>query len=132
MLDAVNDYFSSIQLCLAYTSFCIFLHCLFYIIENFFSILNVKKYLAKNIQLSYFNRLVSSFHALIMFSNSLYYWININPTLEITQYNNHYQMKCLIYMIGYLVYDTLFELLFTKQIDTLGHHILGMILCHSF
>lgn len=126
MLDFIKDYYSSIQLCLSYTLFCILLHSLLYTIERSFNILNVKKYLSKNIQLSYYNRLVSTFHACIMFANSVQYWFTINPSLEITQYNSYYQTKCVLYMIGYLIYDTMFELLFTKQIDTLGHHVLGI------
>ena len=56
---------------------------------------------------------------------STYYWLYLNPKMEIGQYVDDYQARCVLVMMGYLLYDTVYELTASKQIMTLGHHVLG-------
>jgi hypothetical protein len=60
-----------------------------------------------------------------MFSLTIRYWFFVNPQWEIGTYVDDYQAFALQVMLGYLLYDTAFELKAGKQVMTLGHHVLG-------
>lgn len=93
----------------------------------------------------WYNKGVSTVHAVIMFLLTVYYWLFINPLQDIHYRNNSndntigmlnntdydsYEARSLVVMMGYLVYDMIFELTSGKQLDTLAHHFLGL-LSHS-
>ncbi|KAJ1432310.1 hypothetical protein B484DRAFT_395033 [Ochromonadaceae sp. CCMP2298] len=61
-----------------------------------------------------------------MFANAIYYWVFLNPSVVISQPMDEYQAGCLLWMMGYLLYDTVFEAVSGTQILTLGHHVLGI------
>lgn len=71
------------------------------------------------------NRVVSTMHAIIMFSMTANYWFFVNPKMDMGAFVDDYQAFCLNVMLGYLLYDTLFELTAGKQVMTLGHHVMG-------
>jgi hypothetical protein len=74
---------------------------------------------------AFYNRTVSTFHAIVMFATALYYWIVLNPKMEIATSLTEYEGRSVLIMLGYLLYDTVFEALSGRQIMTLGHHVLG-------
>ena len=109
----------AVKTALAYAGFCFALHVAFYGI--FSSRLGD---LSKGNKMSFYNRGVSTIHAIIMFLLSLYYWLVLNPKMVIHD-TDPYQTMCLLFMMGYLVYDTVFELSASRQPMTLAHHVLG-------
>mmetsp|Transcript_32112 Transcript_32112/g.54160 ORF Transcript_32112/g.54160 Transcript_32112/m.54160 type:complete len:250 (-) Transcript_32112:67-816(-) len=74
---------------------------------------------------SFCNRTVSTLHATIMFGQAVYYWIYLNPAVEIVSDAIGYESRSVLIMCGYLIYDTIFEFLHGGQALTLAHHILG-------
>ena len=62
-----------------------------------------------------------------MFSQAFYYWVTINPTMAMYEKVDEYTVRALLCMMGYLVYDTVYELTAGRQVMTLGHHVLGFI-----
>jgi hypothetical protein len=85
--------------------------------------------LKKDIRHSWYNRAVSTAHASIMFICAIYYWVYINPTMKFSEVNtiHIHQRNTIDIMMGYIIYDTLIEMSTTRQLDTMLHHILGMI-----
>jgi hypothetical protein len=82
---------------------------------------------------SCYNRLVSSVHAVVMFTIAVYYWGFCNTELSFDYIKLHtawIENFALNLMLGYLLYDCLFELMHARQMDTLVHHFFG-ILSHS-
>lgn len=74
------------------------------------------------------NRFVSSVHAVTIFSVSAYYWLTINTELSIASEMGSYERLSILIMMGYLVYDTFFELAASGgQLDTIGHHLMGLL-----
>ena len=76
-----------------------------------------------------FNRGVSIIHASTVFILACWYWRVLNPSLIV---NGHltiseFQAFTLDVMMGYLWYDIIIELSTTRQADTIGHHVLGLI-----
>uniref|UniRef100_A0A7S3LZR4 TLC domain-containing protein n=1 Tax=Spumella elongata TaxID=89044 RepID=A0A7S3LZR4_9STRA len=116
---------SALSISLPYAGFCFALHALF---TGIFS--NRITSFSKSNKASFYNRCVSTVHALIMFSLALYYWLFINPTVVIVPMTD-YESGCLLLMEGYLLYDTIFELSTGgRNIMTIGHHVMGF-LSHS-
>lgn len=81
-------------------------------------------------------RICSSTHAIIMFSISLYYWSYIYPNYRKKDFGSidklgSYEENTLNLMIGFLWYDLIIELYQTRQIDTLAHHIIGLLIHYS-
>lgn len=76
---------------------------------------------------AWYNRGVSTIHASVMFTITLYYWIYINPEVQISKAGNRIEARALDMMMGYLYYDIIYELFTTRQADALSHHILGLI-----
>lgn len=78
-------------------------------------------------QKAWYNRGVSTIHACVMFSITVYYWLYINPDIQISSAGNLLEARALDIMMGYLYYDILYEMLTSRQPDALSHHILGVI-----
>lgn len=83
----------------------------------------------KRLHLSWYSRAVSIVHAIAMFSRAAYYWLNINPMMELTSSISNFQATTMDIMIGYLIYDTLFEAFYGEGGLILGHHLAGLV-CH--
>lgn len=85
--------------------------------------------LKKDIRRTWYNRAVSTAHASIMFLSSIYYWLYINPTMKFSEVNtiHIHQRNTIDIMMGYIMYDTIIEMMSTRQLDTMLHHIFGMI-----
>ena len=66
---------------------------------------------------------------MIMFSSACYYWFYLNPTFDIlVKTDGKLENQTLHIMMGYIIYDTIYELSSpTKQIDILIHHIIGFL-----
>ena len=114
------DLQSSLYVALPYAALCLVQHIGAYI---FFGS-RLKTFSNKD-KSAFYNRVVSTSHAIVMFTMSTYYWLYLNPKMEIGQYVDDYQARCVLVMMGYLLYDTVYELTASKQIMTLGHHVLG-------
>ena len=82
--------------------------------------------LPHSVRLSWYNRLVSSLHAVLMSCLAIHYWIWINPEHSFANTVNSYQRSAMDAMIAFLCYDVLYELYFSKSYDTMMHHILGL------
>lgn len=76
---------------------------------------------------AWYNRGVSTVHASVMFSLAVYYWVYINPRVEISDAGHRIEALSLDIMMGYLYYDILYESLTTRQTDALSHHFLGLV-----
>lgn len=109
----------AVKTSLAYAGCCFGLHVLLYAIFN-----SRLKEFSKGNKMSFYNRGVSTVHAFVMFFLSLYYWLVLNPKMIIHDMDA-YQTYCLLLMMGYLVYDTMFELSASRQAMTIAHHVLG-------
>jgi hypothetical protein len=84
--------------------------------------------LTKQQQQTWFNRTVSTIHAAIMFHRAFHYWRFENPNFIIPYGVSSYEALTIDIMMGYLVYDTFYELRISpldKMI--LAHHIVGGI-----
>ena len=82
---------------------------------------------SKKQQKAWYNRGVSTIHACVMFYITIFYWLNINPKVQISSAGNRIEARALDIMMGYLYYDILYEMLTSRQTDALSHHILGVI-----
>ncbi len=83
--------------------------------------------MSKENQQAWHNKAVSTFHAILMFYRAAHYWIYLNPQLELSEVVSTYQATTIDIMIGYLFYDTFFELSYGKSKLMLGHHIAGFV-----
>lgn len=63
-----------------------------------------------------------------MFSRTMYYWWNINPTFVIPLEMSEYHNLTNDLMVGYLIYDTISEIFVMGNLDLmmLGHHVVGI------
>ncbi len=73
------------------------------------------------------NKLVSMVHAIIMFSRAAFYWAELNPKMHVTVIPTEYQLYTIHIMMGYLIFDTCFEMMNDRDPATLIHHVLGFI-----
>jgi len=79
-------------------------------------------------QRALFNRGVSMFHAVTMFSLTARYWLTQNRAVAILPGPvSRLEIVAVDIMLGYLYYDIVFELFNTRQMDSLGHHVLGVV-----
>lgn len=128
MLELNEILNESVKRTLAWGFSCYLFHKLSQILSSFL-FPNLKS-ITKSAQISCVNRSTSSFHAVVMTSLVMYYWIFINSAMIIDKHVTPYQSVCLDLMMGYLLYDITFEVfqngLFQAS-DTIGHHILGLI-----
>ena len=62
-----------------------------------------------------------------MFSRTVYYWMQLNPTFMIPAKMTGFQELTNDFMVGYLLYDTVSEIFVMNSFDMLmlGHHVLG-------
>lgn len=84
----------------------------------------------KYIRWSFYNRTVATFHSIVLTYLSFSYWWNHNLSFNINGYiADDYCIRCVDYMVAYLIYDGLHELTFPFKADkeTLLHHVLGLI-----
>lgn len=80
----------------------------------------------------WYNKTVSTFHAIVMFSRAAYYWLHINKQMIISEKVSDYEAITIDIMMGYLIYDTIYELSNISQgggldIPVLLHHGFGFI-----
>jgi len=78
---------------------------------------------------AFVNRIISSTHAVILFSLSLYFWVSnpsaiINPPPETTP---PLVKASIDLMLGYLIYDTLADTIWNVTYDVTLHHFLGFL-----
>lgn len=103
-----------------------FLHFCWYLFSDNiipgFSKVSVKKQ-----RRAWYNRGVSTIHACVMFSITAYYWLYVNPAMEISAAGHRIEARALDIMMGYLYYDILYEALTSRQTDALSHHVLGLV-----
>lgn len=111
---------------LVYACLCTALHSCAFIVEEKLPVLGIKQRLSLGQQNSYYNKVVSTAHAIIMFLSSCYYWCWINRDMVIGAKCSMYEMRCLRLMVGYLIYDICYEASNTNQMDILAHHFLGL------
>ena len=64
-----------------------------------------------------------------MFSSTTCYWFYLNPSFDIlVKTDGKLENQTLHIMMGYIIYDTIYELTSSsKQIDILIHHIIGFL-----
>lgn len=74
----------------------------------------------------WYNRGVSLIHAITMFSRTSYYWVFLNSDKKIME-STHHEIVTIDIMMGYLLYDLIYESLFCQQRDVLAHHLLGLV-----
>jgi hypothetical protein len=83
----------------------------------------------------WFNRAVSFIHAIIMFLRTIYFWINIESiyfNIDSEYISNRvlsdYEAVTIDIMIGYLIFDSIFEMTNNKDVQLiLAHHVAGLI-----
>ncbi len=77
----------------------------------------------------WFNKTVSTFHAVVMFSRAFYYWTSINLEYQLYEQVSLYEAITIDIMMGYLIYDTIYELAMNPKLDipTLFHHVIGFV-----
>lgn len=116
---------TGIQRTLAWCLGCVCLHYLSFVLSKI--VVPNFKSLPASSQRSWYNRSVSTIHAIVMLCGSLYYWVYINPERLIGA--NLEEFSCLLMdvMMGYLWYDIFYEFSTSCSVDTLAHHILGLI-----
>lgn len=107
-------------LCLFFIHFCWYLFS-----ENI--IPGFSKIESKKQRKAWYNRGVSTVHACVMFSITMYYWTYVNPDFQISSAGHQIEARALDIMMGYLYYDILYESLTSRQTDALSHHTLGLI-----
>jgi len=135
---------SSLTALLSWLVACILLHVVLGV-WLFKGCLNGYANLTKFVRHQGYNRGVSTAHAATMFFYAVYYWLALNPQRAISASILPYEGHCIDIMIGYLIYDTAFEMYMggepsssskkeegvskrkVKNLDTLAHHVLGLV-----
>lgn len=121
----VNVITASLKVSFIYCIYCFVLH--YAVIKLSPVFIRDFKNMNKKNQKVWFNKAVSIIHAITMFLLTMHYWIFMNPTLTLPVFVGEREALCLDIMMGYLWYDSIYEISTGGQIDTLGHHILGLI-----
>jgi hypothetical protein len=98
---------------------CAFIHSLCKFLTNF----RIKKF-SMQLKHQICNKVVSGFHSIVMFSLTFFYWFWINPNFQFHS-TTFIEAVSQDFMLGYLIYDTVFEVTTTKEYDAIGHHLLG-------
>jgi hypothetical protein len=84
--------------------------------------------LSKENKRSLVNKSMSTIHAIIMFYIAINYWLYENPKMIFDKNVGETTALSIDYMLGYLIYDLIYELTNSKpHLDTLVHHILGIL-----
>lgn len=78
-------------------------------------------------RLQWYNRATSMIHAINMSALTAYYWLQINPNFEFPSHISPYESRLNDIMVGYLIYDILYEAFYSRQEETVAHHMLGLI-----
>ncbi len=71
------------------------------------------------------NKFLSTTHATIMFCRAAYYWVYLNPNMVIPNVPTEYEEFTIHIMIGYLIFDTLYESFTDRDSSALIHHVIG-------
>lgn len=66
-------------------------------------------------------------HSVVQFSLTAYYWIYLNPSRTISIDISTHECFCIDIMMGYIVYDTMNEMMTNQEKDTLLHHVMGFL-----
>lgn len=108
------------------------LYCLFCFIIYFSSIPLSKLYipyfktLDSTNRLLWYQRAISTVHATIMFSLTVYYWLVKNPTWKlITTSDGQYESFTICIMLGYLLFDCIHDTYYGWSFDMFLHHGVG-------
>lgn len=74
-------------------------------------------------------RFTATLHAVFMFSSAFKYWVFLNPMMEIGATSSYFEERSIDFMMGYLWYDTIIELVVKQKPnkETLAHHVFGLI-----
>lgn len=80
------------------------------------------------IRQSWYHRLVSSLHALVMSSLVVRYWGRVNINLAVSDAIGPLQKTSLDVMVGFLFYGILFESLLSKSYDTAMYYLVGLVI----
>ncbi len=83
--------------------------------------------MSKENQLAWHNKAVSTIHAMVMFYRAIHYSLHVNPSLTVEESVSAYQANTIDIMVGYLFYDTYYEVAFGKSKLMLGHHVAGLV-----
>lgn len=83
--------------------------------------------LSKENQQAWHNKAVSTTHAMIMFYRAVHYWRFLNPNIELLETVSSFQANTIDIMVGYLFYDTFYELAYGKSKLMMGHHLAGLL-----
>jgi hypothetical protein len=110
----------------------IFLYAIWcFVLEKFISyylsplvIPNFRK-LDKEHQKAWYNRTVSLVHAVTMFCRAVYYWMVVNKHHIMRTYVSNFEAITIDIMMGYLIYDTIYETSTTADPQVLAHHYIG-------
>eukprot|EP01040_Poterioochromonas_malhamensis_P003509 gene3509-3750_t len=64
-----------------------------------------------------------------MFSRAFHYWTSINVEYQLYEEVSLYEAITIDIMMGYLIYDTIYELAMNPKLDipTLFHHVIGFV-----
>lgn len=112
----------------AYCSICFGYHMV--VLANIFpAIIPGYKGFSEGVKLQFCNRFTSATHAAFLFARTVFYWLYINPSMEISETGNVFEARCIDMMCGYLCYDIILELCLNEKVDkeTMAHHVVGMI-----
>ena len=92
------------------------------LIHNFDTLNNANKII-------WYNKGTASFHAFTLFILTAIYWLNYQDIDSLNSFSRSYEIFCVNIMLGYLIYDTIFELFLSTSlsITTLLHHFLGIV-----
>lgn len=74
------------------------------------------------------NRICAAIHATFQFSLTVYYWIFLNTSVDFNRDNKYikdFEISCHDYMMGYLIYDVIIEIIGSRNKLNLMHHIIG-------
>ena len=111
------------QLMFGYAGICLVLQTIFVFTAPYF-IPNFQKMTKAN-QKTTPNKLISTVHATIMFSRTAYYWTVLNRSMEMPSVSIPYEEFTIHIMMGYLIFDTGYELFNDRDYTALAHHVLG-------
>ncbi len=125
--DVTNERPALLQCLQVSTQYAVFCSLLFIVVMAITPSKVGEKSFTKETKLSWYSRAVSIVHAIIMFSRAGYYWYFINPSLEVTSIVTNFQATTMDIMVGYLIYDTCFEVYFGEGGLILSHHLAGLV-----
>jgi hypothetical protein len=73
--------------------------------------------LTKKSEKLWHNKSVATIHAITMFYLAISYWTTVNPEMKISDHAGFHEKRCLDLMMGYLWYDSIYEVGFKAGSD---------------